>query len=92
MVLLEGMSAGLIPVCSDLPGLGDVVGDTGRVVPRRDPDAPWGAGIVGRSTGRTGTVEQSGSGTGGHVHLGTVGCGLRGRSRYRRSFQRRPGA
>lgn len=43
MVLLEGMSAGLIPVCSDLPGLGDVVGDTGRVVPRRDPDALRGA-------------------------------------------------
>ncbi len=39
MVLLEGMSAGLVPVSSDVPGLGDVVGDTGRVVPRRDPVA-----------------------------------------------------
>ena len=39
MVLLEGMSAGLVPVSTDLPGLGDVVGDTGRVVPRRDPVA-----------------------------------------------------
>ncbi|MEZ5380572.1 MAG: glycosyltransferase family 4 protein [Microthrixaceae bacterium] len=39
MVLLEGMSAGLVPVSTDLPGLGDVVGDSGRVVPRRSPVA-----------------------------------------------------
>jgi len=37
MVLLEGMSAGLVPVTSDVPGLGDVVGDTGLVVERRNP-------------------------------------------------------
>lgn len=39
MVLLEGMSAGLVPVSTDVPGLGDVVGDSGLLVPRRDPVA-----------------------------------------------------
>lgn len=39
MVLLEGMSSGLVPVTTDVPGLGDVVGDTGKVVARRNPTA-----------------------------------------------------
>ncbi len=36
LVLLEGMSAGCVPVASDLLGLGDVIGASGRVVPPRD--------------------------------------------------------
>ncbi len=36
MVLLEGMSAGCVPVASDLPGLKDVIASSGHVVPPRD--------------------------------------------------------
>lgn len=35
MVLLEGMQAGCVPVASDLPGVRDVVGDAGLLVPPR---------------------------------------------------------
>jgi rhamnosyl/mannosyltransferase len=35
MVLLEGMQAGCVPVASDLPGVRDVVGDAGVLVPPR---------------------------------------------------------
>jgi len=36
---LEGMAAGCVPVASDLPGVRDVAGPTGVVVPPRDPKA-----------------------------------------------------
>jgi rhamnosyl/mannosyltransferase len=36
LVLLEGMSAGCIPVASDLPGLTDVVGEVGYTFPTGD--------------------------------------------------------
>ena len=39
LVLLEGMAAGCVPVASDLPGVRDVAGPTGLVVPPGDPDA-----------------------------------------------------
>jgi glycosyltransferase involved in cell wall biosynthesis len=39
LVLVEGMAAGCVPVASDLPGVRDVAGPTGLVVPPRDPDA-----------------------------------------------------
>ena len=39
LVLVEGMSAGCVPVASDLPGVRDVAGPTGLVVPPRDPEA-----------------------------------------------------
>jgi rhamnosyl/mannosyltransferase len=39
LVLLEGMAAGCVPVASDLPGVRDVAGPTGVVVPPRDPKA-----------------------------------------------------
>jgi rhamnosyl/mannosyltransferase len=39
LVLLEGMAAGCVPVASDLPGVRDVAGPTGLVVPPRDPKA-----------------------------------------------------
>lgn len=39
LVLLEGMAAGCVPVASDLPGVRDVAGPTGVVVPPRDPRA-----------------------------------------------------
>ena len=39
LVLLEGMAAGCVPVASDLPGVRDVAGPTGLVVPPGDSDA-----------------------------------------------------
>ncbi|HUK72324.1 MAG TPA: glycosyltransferase family 4 protein [Streptosporangiaceae bacterium] len=39
LVLLEGMAAGCVPVASDLPGVRDVAGPTGLVVPPGEPDA-----------------------------------------------------
>ena len=39
LVVLEGMAAGCVPVVSDLPGVRDLVSDTGLVVPTRDVDA-----------------------------------------------------
>ena len=39
LVVLEGMAAGCVPVVSDLPGVRDLVADTGPVVPTRDVDA-----------------------------------------------------
>ena len=39
LVLLEGMAAGCVPVTSDLPGVRDLVGPTGLVVPPGDPDS-----------------------------------------------------
>jgi glycosyltransferase involved in cell wall biosynthesis len=37
--LLEGMTMGCVPVASDLPGIAEVVGDAGRLVPPGDADA-----------------------------------------------------
>ena len=37
--LLEGMRAGCVPVASDLPGVAEVVGDAGILVPPGDPGA-----------------------------------------------------
>lgn len=37
LVLLEGMAAGCVPVASDLPGVRDVAGPTGLLVPPGDP-------------------------------------------------------
>lgn len=39
IVLLEGMARGCVPVASDLPGLAEVAGPSGRVVPPRDAPA-----------------------------------------------------
>ena len=39
LVLLEGMAAGCVPLASDLPGVRDVAGPTGVVVPPGDPNA-----------------------------------------------------
>ena len=39
LVVLEGMAAGCVPLVSDLPGVRDLVADTGLVVPTRDVDA-----------------------------------------------------
>jgi glycosyltransferase involved in cell wall biosynthesis len=39
LVLLEGMSAGCVPVASDWPGVSDVAGPTGVLVPPGDPVA-----------------------------------------------------
>jgi glycosyltransferase involved in cell wall biosynthesis len=39
LVLLEGMAAGCVPVASDLPGVRDVAGPTGLLVPPGAPDA-----------------------------------------------------
>lgn len=39
LVLLEGMAAGCVPVASDLPGVRDVAGPTGLLVPPGDVDA-----------------------------------------------------
>lgn len=39
LVLLEGMAAGCVPVASDLPGVRDVVGATGVLVPPGDENA-----------------------------------------------------
>jgi glycosyltransferase involved in cell wall biosynthesis len=39
LVLLEGMAAGCVPVASDLPGVRDVAGPTGVVVPPRHSKA-----------------------------------------------------
>lgn len=39
LVLLEGMAAGCVPVASDLPGVRDVAGPTGLLVPPRDAAA-----------------------------------------------------
>jgi glycosyltransferase involved in cell wall biosynthesis len=38
-VLLDGMSAGCVPVASDWPGVSDVAGPTGMLVPPGDPVA-----------------------------------------------------
>jgi glycosyltransferase involved in cell wall biosynthesis len=37
LTLLEGMAAGCVPVASDLPGVRDVAGPTGLLVPPEDP-------------------------------------------------------
>ena len=39
LVLLEGMSAGCVPVASDLPGVREVAGPTGLLVPPNNPAA-----------------------------------------------------
>jgi glycosyltransferase involved in cell wall biosynthesis len=39
LVLLDGMSAGCVPVASDWPGVSDVAGPTGMLVPPGDPVA-----------------------------------------------------
>ena len=39
LVLLDGMSAGCVPVASDWPGVSDVAGPTGMLVPPGDPIA-----------------------------------------------------
>ncbi len=39
LVLIEGMAAGCVPVASDLPGVRDIAGPTGLVVPPGDADA-----------------------------------------------------
>jgi glycosyltransferase involved in cell wall biosynthesis len=39
LVLIEGMAAGCVPVASDLPGVRDIAGPTGLVVPPGEPDA-----------------------------------------------------
>ncbi len=39
LVLIEGMAAGCVPVASDLPGVRDIAGPTGLVVPPGNPDA-----------------------------------------------------
>jgi glycosyltransferase involved in cell wall biosynthesis len=39
LVLLEGMAAGCVPVASDLPGVRDVAGPTGLIVPPGNADA-----------------------------------------------------
>ncbi len=39
LVVLEGMAAGCVPVVTDLPGVRDLAGDTGIIVPLRDSDA-----------------------------------------------------
>lgn len=39
LVVLEGMAAGCVPVVSDLPGVRDLVAETGLVVGTRDVDA-----------------------------------------------------
>jgi len=39
LVLIEGMAAGCVPVASDLPGVRDIAGLTGLVVPAGNPDA-----------------------------------------------------
>ena len=39
LVLLEGMAAGCVPVASDLPGVRDIAGPTGLVVPPGNPGA-----------------------------------------------------
>lgn len=39
LVLVEGMTAGCVPVASDLPGVRDVAAPTGLVVPPADPGA-----------------------------------------------------
>ena len=46
LVLLEGMAAGCVPVASDLPGVRDVAGPTGVLVPPGDPGA-LSAALVG---------------------------------------------
>ena len=53
LVLIEGMAAGCVPVASDLPGVRDVAGPTGLVVPAGDPQALRAAlrGLA-RDTGR----------------------------------------
>jgi len=43
LVLIEGMAAGCVPVASDLPGVRDIAGPTGLVVPAGDADALRGA-------------------------------------------------
>ena len=39
LVLVEGMAAGCVPVASDLPGVRDIAGPTGLVVPPGNPGA-----------------------------------------------------
>jgi rhamnosyl/mannosyltransferase len=46
LVVLEGMAAGCVPVVSDLPGVRDLVGNVGMVVPARDADT-LAAALVG---------------------------------------------
>ncbi len=38
LVLIEGMAAGCVPVASDLPGVRDIAGPTGLIVPPGDAD------------------------------------------------------
>ncbi len=42
-VLLEAMAAGRAIIASDIPGISDTLGDTGILVPPRDPRALAGA-------------------------------------------------
>ena len=46
LVVLEGMAAGCVPVVSDLPGVRDLAGQVGLVVPPRD-EAALGAALLG---------------------------------------------
>jgi rhamnosyl/mannosyltransferase len=46
LTLTEGMAAGCVPVATDLPGVRDIAGPTGLVVPTGNPDAPQ-AGLWG---------------------------------------------
>lgn len=39
LVLLEGMATGCVPIASDLPGVSDVAGPTGVLIPPGDSDA-----------------------------------------------------
>jgi glycosyltransferase involved in cell wall biosynthesis len=39
LALIEGMAAGCVPVACDLPGVRDIAGPAGLVVPAGDPDA-----------------------------------------------------
>jgi glycosyltransferase involved in cell wall biosynthesis len=39
LALIEGMAAGCVPVASDLPGIRDIAGPTGLVVPPGNPEA-----------------------------------------------------
>lgn len=56
--LLEGMAAGCVPVASDLPGVDDVAGATGRLFPVGDARALRSV-LLSLSTDRRGLAERS---------------------------------